>query len=64
MPTAIVLTPAQAFELLPLASARLEHLKRQQTAADVAGRRENWGVTLWTEIVQALRGDGSERATA
>ncbi|TBU96843.1 hypothetical protein [Stutzerimonas kirkiae] len=64
MPIVIVLTPAQAFELLPLASARLEYLKRQQNAADVAGCRENWGVTMWAEIVRALRGDGSVRATA
>lgn len=53
---AIVLTVAQAAELLPLASQQLCRIQHQQEAATQMGIRENWGVDEWQEIVEALQG--------
>ncbi|TBU73313.1 hypothetical protein [Phytopseudomonas daroniae] len=52
----IVLTVAQAAELLPLASQQLCRIQHQQDAATQMGIRENWGVYEWQEIVKALQG--------
>ncbi|GLX15087.1 MULTISPECIES: hypothetical protein [Pseudomonas] len=52
----IVLTVAQAAELLPLASQQLGRIQHQQDAANEKGIPENWGVDEWQEIVEALQG--------
>ncbi|TWE05932.1 hypothetical protein FB481_106315 [Pseudomonas sp. AG1028] len=52
----IVLTVAQAAELLPLASQQLGRTQHQQDVANEKGIPENWGVDEWQEIVQALQG--------
>lgn len=52
----IVLTTAQAAELLPLASQQLSRIQHQQELAHAQGIPENWGVDEWQEIVEALQG--------
>nr|WP_288467600.1 hypothetical protein [uncultured Pseudomonas sp.] len=52
----IVLTVAQAAELLPLASQQLARAQIQQDAADQKGIPERWDVQEWQEIVMALQG--------
>ncbi|NQD80925.1 hypothetical protein HP436_12135 [Pseudomonas sp. CrR14] len=52
----VVLTVAQAAELLPLASQQLGRVQHQQDVANEKGIPENWGVDDWKEIVQALQG--------
>ncbi|MFB4368018.1 MULTISPECIES: hypothetical protein [unclassified Pseudomonas] len=52
----IVLTVAQAAELLPLASQQLGRIQHQQDVANEKGIPENWGVDDWQEIVLALQG--------
>lgn len=52
----VVLTTAQAAELLPLASQQYCRVQHQQERARAAGRPENWGVDQWLEIVHALQG--------
>lgn len=52
----IVLTVAQAAELLPLASQQLGRAQIQQDAADQKGIPERWDVQEWQEIVMALQG--------
>ena len=52
----IVLTVAQAAELLPLASQQLSRAQIQQDAADQKGIPERWDVQEWQEIVMALQG--------
>lgn len=52
----IVLTVAQAAELLPLASQQLSRAQIQQDAADQKGIPERWDVKEWQEIVMALQG--------
>ena len=53
---AIVLTVAQAAELLPLASQQLGRIQRQQELAVQMGLSEDWGVSDWLDIVKALQG--------
>ncbi|MBV7564164.1 hypothetical protein [Pseudomonas sp. sia0905] len=52
----IVLTVAQAAELLPLASQQLGRAQIQQDAANEKGIPERWDVQEWQEIVMALQG--------
>lgn len=52
----IVLTVAQAAELLPLASQQLSRAQLQQDAANQKGIPERWDVPEWQEIVMALQG--------
>lgn len=52
----IVLTVAQAAELLPLASQQLARAQIQQDAANHKGIPERWDVQEWQEIVMALQG--------
>jgi len=52
----VVLTVAQAAELLPLASQQLGRVQHQQDVANEKGIPENWGVDDWKQIVQALQG--------
>ncbi|NQD81346.1 hypothetical protein HP436_14295 [Pseudomonas sp. CrR14] len=52
----IVLTVAQAAELLPLASQQLGRVQHQQDVANEKGIPENWGVDDWKEIIAALQG--------
>jgi hypothetical protein len=52
----IVLTVAQAAELLPLASQQLSRAQIQQDAANEKGIPERWDVQEWQEIVMALQG--------
>lgn len=52
----IVLTVAQAAELLPLASQQLSRAQIRQDAANEKGIPERWDVQEWQEIVEALQG--------
>jgi len=52
----IILTVAQAAELLPLASQQLSRVQRMQDAANEKGVHERWDVQEWQEIVMALQG--------
>lgn len=52
----IVLTVAQAAELLPLASQQLSRVQRMQDAANEKGVPERWDVQEWQELVMALQG--------
>lgn len=52
----IILTVAQATELLPLASQHLCRMQHQQTLSEQMGLSEDWGVEEWEAIVEALQG--------
>lgn len=51
----IVLTAAQATELLPLARQQLLRMQQQQTLSERMGIADDWGADDWEAIVQALQ---------
>lgn len=52
----IILTVAQAAELLPLASQQLSRAQRMQDTANEKCVPERWDVQEWQEVVMALQG--------
>ena len=51
----IVLTAAQAKELLPLARQQLLRMQQQQTLSERMGIADDWSADAWEAIVQALQ---------